>query len=381
MPTSKLTGYFRYGHDSDDLDTLYKGIQFLKGVQLHPTPGSGFVTTVNYTFSPTLVNQATYNFSYNFFAYFAAVPAEISRSLADGAIGTPQAGQPLPSLLPLHEPGPGPGGDLLEGPCKCSNGYARFLPSLNFGNIPPNTPSFAASDVDYANTNRIKQFSDNLTWIKGRHTIKAGIYAEYNRKLQPGNTSYLGNYNFGVDTSNPLDSGNGFANALLGNFSTYSGNSGHFVYDVRYWNTEFYVQDDWRIGKRLTLNYGVRFYHVSPQIDLNNEFSFPGYGKIFHGSGAPNLCAVLPERSQSLHRRKPCRHRSGHGDPGSGCIYRLIRARNGQYGQWDGRGWKGRRLSRYVYQPVHCACAPGWLRPRCFWKWEDGSPRRLRRVL
>ena len=272
--TSKLTGFFRYGHDSDEADAIFNGIQFLKGVQNHPTPGSGFVGTVNYTFSPTLVNQATYNFSYNYFSYYEEVPAEVARSLADGAPGTPQAGQPLPSLFPLHQPGPGLGGEMLEGPCNCSNGYGRYLPSMSFGGIPPNTPSFAAGNADYVNTNRIKQFSDNLTWIKGRHSIKAGIYIEYNRKLQPGGTSYLGNYNFGVDTNNPLDSGNGFANALLGNYSTYSENTGHFVYNVYYWNTEFYVQDDWRIAKRLTLNYGVRFYHVSPQIDRAKEFSY-----------------------------------------------------------------------------------------------------------
>lgn len=272
--TSKLNGYFRYGHDSDDQDQLFKGIQFLKGIQRHPNPGTGFVATVNYTFSPTLVNQATYNFSYNYFAYFASNPAEISRSLASGATGTAQSGQPLPSLLPLHAVGPGPGGDLLQGACQCSNGYGSFLPNMSFGSIPPNTPSYAPGDIDYVNTNRIKQYSDNLTWIKNGHTIKAGIYVERNRKLQPGNINYIGNYNFGVNTSNPLDSGNGFANALLGNFSTYSERTGHFVYDVFYWNTEFYAQDDWKIGKRLTLNYGVRFYNATPQIDKNQEFAY-----------------------------------------------------------------------------------------------------------
>ena len=130
--TSKLNGYFRYGHDYDDQYQLFQGIQILQGIQEHPNPGTGFVGTVNYTFSPTLVNQATYNWSYNYFAYFAANPAEIARSLANGATGTPQAGQPLPSLLPLHPVGPGPGGDMLAGPCKCSNGYGSFLPNMNF---------------------------------------------------------------------------------------------------------------------------------------------------------------------------------------------------------------------------------------------------------
>ncbi|MCU1328495.1 MAG: TonB-dependent receptor [Bryobacterales bacterium] len=286
--TSKLNGFFRYGHDYDDQAQYYKGIQFNKGVQQHPNPGTGYVATVNYTFSPTLVNQATYNFSYNYFAYFAAVPAEVARSLANGTAGTPQSGQPLPSLFPLHPLGPGPGGEMLSGPCQCSNGYGSFLPQMSFGSIPLNTPSYTPSDIDYINTNRIKQFSDNLTWIKANHSIKAGIYVEYNRKLQPGNTSYVGNYNFGNDTNNPLNTGNGFSNALLGNFSTYQENSGHFVYDTYYWNTEFFVQDDWRIGKKLTLNYGVRFYHISPQIDKLKEFSYLDPSK-FSKSAVPRL--------------------------------------------------------------------------------------------
>src|SRR5262249_17405266 len=121
---------------------------------------------------------------------------------------------------------------------------------------------------------RIHQFSDNLTWIKNNHTIKAGVYIERNRKLQPGSPTYTGSYNFGKDVNNPLDSGNGFANALLGNYDTYTENSGHFVYDTYYWENEWYVQDDWRIGKRLTLNYGMRFYHMSPQVDQLHEFSY-----------------------------------------------------------------------------------------------------------
>lgn len=273
--TSKLNGYIRYGHDYDFQDALYQSIQFLSAVQGHPNPGTGLVGSVNYTFSPTLVNQATYNWSYNYFSYYEENPAQVARSLANGTAGTPQSGQPLPSLFPLHPLGPGPGGDLLEGPANCSNGYCPYLPGFSFGGSnPPNSASFGESNVDYVNTNRIYQFSDNLSWIKGNHSVKAGIYMEHNRKLQPGGPSYTGSYSFGKDTNNPLDSGNGYANALLGNYDTYNENSGHFVYDVWYWNREFYVQDDWRIGRRLTINYGLRLYNMTPQEDTLKEFSY-----------------------------------------------------------------------------------------------------------
>ncbi len=313
--TSKLNGYFRYGHDFDTQDQLFKGISFLKGIQQHPNPGTGFVGTVNYTFSPTLVNQATYNWSYNYFAYFAANPAEIARSLANGAPGTPQSGQPLPSLLPLHPVGPGPGGDLLSGPCQCSNGYGSFLPNMNFGGIPPNAPNYAPGDIDYINTNRIRQFSDNLTWIKNGHTIKAGIYIERNRKLQPGDINYIGSYAFGQNNSNPLDSGDGFSNALLGNFSTYAEKTGHFVYDVYYWNIEFFAQDDWKINKRLTLNYGARFYNATPQIDKNKEFAYFD-PKKFSLSAVPRIYEPYCQNGVN-----PCTGTNRVGrDPGTGKI-------------------------------------------------------------
>jgi hypothetical protein len=272
--TSKLNGYFRYGHDYDFSDALYAGLQFDSAVQGHPNPGTGLVGSVNYTFSPTLVNQATYNWSYNYFSYYEENPAQVARSLGNGTTGTPQAGQPLPSLFPLHPLGSGPGGNLLEGPADCSNGYCPYLPGFSFGGTPVNAASFAESNVDYVNTNRIYQFSDNLTWIKNNHTIKMGVYIERNRKLQPGSPTYTGSYNFGKDVNNPLDSGDGFANAILGNYDTYNENSGHFVYNTYYWNREFYIQDDWRIGKRLTVNYGMRFVNMSPQEDQLNEFSY-----------------------------------------------------------------------------------------------------------
>lgn len=275
VATSKLNGFFRYGNDADNSDTLFAVSQFNIGNILHPNPGKGMVTTVNYTFSPTLVNQATYNFSYNYFSYYESTPDAVSRSLLNGASGTPEAGQPLPSLFALHPFGPGPGGDMLEGPGNCSNGYCNYVSGFSFGSLPPNAGSVAIGNTaDYVNTNRIKQFSDNLSKIWGTHNFKTGIYVERNRKLQPGNTQYLGSFNFQNDTNNPLNTGNGFANALLGYYDTYTQNSGHFVYDVYYWNTEFYIQDDWRIGKRLTINYGLRFYHMSPQDDYLNEFGY-----------------------------------------------------------------------------------------------------------
>ena len=272
--SSKLNGYLRYGSDKDTTETLFNGIQWLKGIQDHPNPGHGYASSLNHTISPTLVNQFTYGYSLNTWAYFQVNPSEVDRALFNGAQGTPQAGQPLPSLFQIHAPKTGVGAEILGGPDGHTNGYSNYLPSVNFGSTPPGTASFNAGNTEYANANIIHQASDNLSKIWGSHNLKTGINIEFNRKIQPAGTGYLGNYNFGTDTNNPLNTGNGYANALLGNFTSYSENTRRTVFNVTYWNVEFYAQDNWRVTKRLTLDYGLRFYHQTPQVDTEKTFAF-----------------------------------------------------------------------------------------------------------
>ena len=65
-------------------------------------------------------------------------------------------------------------------------------------------------------------FNDDLSITRGRHNFKAGMSLEYNRKTEPGSADYMGNFNFGHDANNPLNTGNGYANMLLGVFTTYT---------------------------------------------------------------------------------------------------------------------------------------------------------------
>ena len=106
---------------------------------------------------------------------------------------------------------------------------------------------------------------------KGRHNLKAGVYLEYNHKTEPGSADYMGNYNFGNDANNPLNTGNGYANMLLGAFSTYTELTAAWTSDVRHWQNDFYVQDNWRVTPRLTLDYGVRVQHSGSDYEVNNR--------------------------------------------------------------------------------------------------------------
>jgi hypothetical protein len=102
-------------------------------------------------------------------------------------------------------------------------------------------------------------FSDGLTYLLGKHLIKAGFYAQYARY----NLLTTGTDNGSVDTEN-YDSltGNDWADLLLGNVSNFTQTSGNIEADMALQRYDFYAQDIWKMGSRLTLNYGLRVNHI-----------------------------------------------------------------------------------------------------------------------
>jgi hypothetical protein len=122
-----------------------------------------------------------------------------------------------------------------------------------------------------ANRNLRWSFQDDLSWTRGRHNLKFGFYAEWASKTEPQSTNYMGNYNFGHNAQNPLSTGNGYANALLGVFTTYTELTNRIDRDRRHWQTEGYLQDSWRVNSRLTLDYGVRLTHSGGYYDARKS--------------------------------------------------------------------------------------------------------------
>ncbi len=250
--TDKLTGYFRWIHDFDDQITPFNGVQWTTCCLVdHPNPGHGYGASATYSISPTTVNEFTFGKSFNTWSWYTMDEKGIDRSL----LGNP------PLMFP-HK----------FVPSSDHNAEHSFIPNVSFGNTPPNTASFGTGNAEYYNANDIWSFQDNFSKVMGSHSIKAGVYWEKNRKLQPGGANYKGVYSFAPDTNNPLNTGNGFANALLGSFTTYSETTRRTVFNVLYYNFEFYVQDNWRVSRKLTLDFGVRFYHQTPQVDTNLTF-------------------------------------------------------------------------------------------------------------
>ncbi|MGA9902767.1 MAG: TonB-dependent receptor, partial [Terriglobales bacterium] len=89
------------------------------------------------------------------------------------------------------------------------------------------------------------QFLDTLTWIKGRHSITAGFDI---RQAVTQNALYPQNF-IAYDTETDFLANQGVQFSTLG----------HNMVQVQNWNYAFFVQDDFRITPRLTLNLGLRY--------------------------------------------------------------------------------------------------------------------------
>jgi hypothetical protein len=110
------------------------------------------------------------------------------------------------------------------------------------------------------------EVSDSLTWIKGRHILKAGTRIHYYKPLFTDSRTHNGAYSYtGIATENPqatTNTGDAFADWMLGypanasrsNPATWWGGYG------TYWH--FFLQDDVKVNNRLTLNLGLRYEYT-----------------------------------------------------------------------------------------------------------------------
>jgi len=120
-------------------------------------------------------------------------------------------------------------------------------------------------------------FADNVSVIHGNHSLKFGVYYQrlMNREA-PGGGKWSGDLNFGTASTFTTALGStGFAysNALLGNFQTYTEPQARNFTNSQITILQWYALDDWKMNKRLTLNYGLRLGYHSPFFQLDGQGS------------------------------------------------------------------------------------------------------------
>ena len=151
------------------------------------------------------------------------------------------------------------------------------------------------SDGPYQNNTNTAQFIDNLSWNKGKHSLKFGF--EYDRQNfnQLGNQYSRGQYSFQPNATqsapDPITGkrtgGDAFAEFLLGDI--YQATTAVLAADVRFQRNAYaaFVDDTWKITPKLTLSLGLRYELTPPFSSLNDNLFIVHVPHIYMTPGAP----------------------------------------------------------------------------------------------
>ena len=149
--------------------------------------------------------------------------------------------------------------------------FPNTLPTFLIGGYqqlgsPPNT----ASDFNTG----VTEVADSLTWLKGRHTLKMGFDWRWERLnvIQP--PSPTGSFTFnaiGSDLPGVANTGTPLASFLLGQVQTFSIDLQQAPIQERARFQEYFVQDDWKVSDRLTINPGLRYTLNFPSTEINGQ--------------------------------------------------------------------------------------------------------------
>ena len=325
--SSKVRASFRYVHDAWDTITPVPQWSYLHQINIQnsfPTvqnkfvgPGINLVAQISQTISTKVLNQFTASYS----------DSHITLADENGPGG---ANYKRPALF--DTPSCNPAMNVAIPALNCTlgalfnNGFGGKAPGIVIGgnNQEYGGNGFAVdpSYMPWDHTNPIYSLRDDVTIAVKKHTLQFGgqlVLADRNETNEAvgavtGDVQGLLTFS-NINSGNGLLTGNAFANFLT--ILSYVGGSGENVVrsysqdstQMKYYNRyrigEPYIQDDWKVNQRLTLNLGVRFslfglYHekylqewnfvpaaYSPALAAQLIVS-PGPGASIPGLGNPN---------------------------------------------------------------------------------------------
>jgi len=131
---------------------------------------------------------------------------------------------------------------------------------------PPNTASNFHTSVS--------EVADSLTWLKGRHTLKMGLDFRWERLdvIQPPSPTGAFTFNaIGSDLPGVTNTGTPVASFLLGQVQNFSIDLQTDQIQERARFQEYFIQDDWKVSDRLTINPGLRYTLNFPSNEINGQ--------------------------------------------------------------------------------------------------------------
>ena len=262
---------YRFSHNDVQIFNPFQGgsLGIVPGTR--PRPGWTTVGTVQTTLSNSLLNTAGGSITRN----------EIAAGPQNEIISRSALGLTYPEIYSTNRFGTGPDVTL--------SGFTSY----NAG--------------DYIqNRNLTYQVRDDVSKVAGSHLLKFGMQTTYSQKDQNTRPRENGVVTFATSARN--STGNVVADALLGNFQNYTEGAQDQEWRARFWQHEFYAQDNWRVSKKLTLDLGVRYNIIAPLYSALNNFStldparfdparapqvLASDGSIVPGTGSPTNGIVI----------------------------------------------------------------------------------------
>ena len=230
--SQKVHFYARYLNDDmpvDHPEGLWAGNNYPGLVDtLVNSPGKNAVGNLTWTINPKMVNE--FEFAYAQGTYYSAIkPNQFATSSSVNS-----------SLTNQWTPDP----------------YGK-VPGVSVTGV----TGFSAGSAPWNERNLDRTYFDNLSINLGRHTLRTGFQVQQMIKTE------------NAVNGNPSFSFNSWGDFLVGNASSFSQTLPDIVPDLHFINTEVYVQDDWKVTHRLTLNLGVRWSRLPSVTDVKDTLS------------------------------------------------------------------------------------------------------------
>ncbi|MBI2686328.1 MAG: TonB-dependent receptor [Acidobacteria bacterium] len=202
------------------------------------------------------------------------------------------------------------------------------------------------NDCPFVNYNTTFQIKDDFSWTKGRHSLKFGgdwrrlRYNQIGAVVPRGRFSFSGQY-----------TGNSIADSVLGIMNNSEGQVGAPIANFRNSYSGLYLQDTWKVSRKLTLNLGVRWEVEPPfldkhdaivNIDFRWDHSVPltfvraGTGDPYAGNPPFRLPSTIPYVRDGRFGRRATRVDWNDFAPRAGLAYQVndktvVRASGGMY--------------------------------------------------
>ena len=209
---------------------------------------AGSVATLIHTFAPNLINEFTFGVNRAKQTVDPLTEEGLRRNTRS------QAGFNMPQFYPQANP-------------------FNLVPNANFGGVPNAGVLNIEQRFPFFGTNNIWNYNDNVSWIRGAHQMKFGVYIERTTRNAQRSSAFNGTFNFNRDVNNPLETNYAYSNALLGSVQSYTEANGHPAAHARYLNLEWFAQDTWKVTRRFTIDAGLRFYYIRPTSSAGDQLA------------------------------------------------------------------------------------------------------------